>query len=148
MSVPRRYLDTSALVKRYVIEAGSDYVTGIFRNAETRSDIICISRWNIGEAAVVFNKYQSKKKINAKERMELMLNELGRMKLNGGLTVEEVDERLIADSIILVLDYHLYIADALQIASAKDSECEDFTSADRYLCEVAEKNGLATHYLG
>jgi len=51
------YLDTSALVKRYVSERGSESIDQIFTNAHSGEATIASSYWNVGEAAVVFDKY-------------------------------------------------------------------------------------------
>ncbi|MGC9149373.1 MAG: type II toxin-antitoxin system VapC family toxin, partial [Sulfolobales archaeon] len=51
------YLDTSAIVKRYVAEPGSEVVDEVFRDAYRGSAVISFSSWNIAEAAVVFDKY-------------------------------------------------------------------------------------------
>ncbi len=50
------YLDTSALVKRYVKEPGSEVVDKIYAKAYRGIAVIAISYWNIAEAAVVFRQ--------------------------------------------------------------------------------------------
>ena len=52
------YLDTSALVKRYVKEPGSEIVDRIYTKAYRGLAVIAASYWNITEAAVVFDKYE------------------------------------------------------------------------------------------
>jgi hypothetical protein len=58
----RYYLDSSALVKRYISEPGSDSVDDIFEGALFGSNVIIISYWNIGEAATVFDKFSRRTK--------------------------------------------------------------------------------------
>jgi len=47
------YLDTSAIVKRYVSEAGSEVVDELFKYAYRGMKILSISYWNIAEIAAV-----------------------------------------------------------------------------------------------
>ena len=54
------YLDTSALVKRYVAEPGSNVVDEIFGRVYRGMGILTFSYWNIAEAVVVFDKYEMK----------------------------------------------------------------------------------------
>ena len=43
------YLDSSAIVKRYIIEPGSLAVDEVSHRAESREAIAAFSLWNIGE---------------------------------------------------------------------------------------------------
>lgn len=70
------YLDTSALVKRYVEEQGSNIVDNIFNKAYRGVKTISFSYWNIGEATVVFDKYERMKGLNAKKLLKEMLREI------------------------------------------------------------------------
>ena len=60
MSATRVYIDTSILVKRYVKETDTELTDNIFRQAQRGEAIICSSEINLGEAAVVFDKYSRK----------------------------------------------------------------------------------------
>lgn len=50
------YLDTSALIKRYVKEADSDVVDGLFEAAYRGEVAVSTSVFNIGEAATAADK--------------------------------------------------------------------------------------------
>ncbi|MEM4606535.1 MAG: type II toxin-antitoxin system VapC family toxin, partial [Thermofilaceae archaeon] len=52
------YLDSSAIVKRYVEERGSTIVRKVYREAYSGSATLTVSAWNIGEVLGVFNKYR------------------------------------------------------------------------------------------
>ena len=52
------YLDTSALVKKYLEEPGSRIVDSLFEDAYTGVRTPVFSKWNLGEAAGVFDKYR------------------------------------------------------------------------------------------
>ncbi|MEM2438927.1 MAG: type II toxin-antitoxin system VapC family toxin [Candidatus Bathyarchaeia archaeon] len=55
---------------------------------------------------------------------------------------------ILRDSWRLVERYHIYQADALQVASAKNVKAEQFFVADKNLHEVALKEGLNPTYPG
>jgi len=47
MSVEIVYLDTSALIEKYVMESGSDLVRNYFLKAYSGENILAFSIWNI-----------------------------------------------------------------------------------------------------
>jgi len=50
--------------------------------------------------------------------------------------------RVITDSWKILLEEHVYAADALQVSSCKNSMCDLFVSADRNLLAKARSQGL------
>jgi len=58
MGAQRAYLYTSAAVERYVIEEGGSRVDALYREAHTGNIKIGFSVRNIGEVAVVLDKYE------------------------------------------------------------------------------------------
>ncbi len=56
MSEQVAYLDSSAIVKRYVREEGSDVVRGLYLKAYAGEVILSYSTWNIGEVLGAFDK--------------------------------------------------------------------------------------------
>ncbi len=142
------YLDTSALVKRYVPEPGSDYIDNVFTNAFIGSDTILLSYWNVGEAATVFDKTERKfKTISAQKSLTLMLDEFEYLSKMKSLELEDASTTLLKAAINLVLRHHIYIADALQIVTAKKFKAEKFLSAEGRLVEVASDEGLEAIYV-
>jgi predicted nucleic acid-binding protein len=53
------YLDTSAIVKRYILERGSDEVAALYSRAWGGDVKLSFSLWNVGEALGVFDKYHT-----------------------------------------------------------------------------------------
>jgi len=51
------YLDTSAVVKRYVLESGTDVVKALYLSAWNGELKLSFSLWNIGEVLGVLSKY-------------------------------------------------------------------------------------------
>jgi len=58
MSVQSIYLDTSAIVKRYVVEEESASIDAFYEKVHAGRFKIGFSIWNIGEVAVVLDKYK------------------------------------------------------------------------------------------
>lgn len=135
------YLDTSAIVKRYVKEKGTDIVDEIFKSAELKDVTIYLSLWNIGEAVTVFDRYSRKKLVKLNVVLDNFLNELSRLSSIGSLETINITSTLMGDSIEYILKYHIYVADALQIASCKYAKCDEFLTSDRKLADAvnAEK---------
>jgi predicted nucleic acid-binding protein len=138
------YLDTSALVKRYLKEEGTNVVDSFFKDSYENKVVLIISQWNIGEAAVVFDKYQNRKIIrDARKPFEMLYKELSLMVKLGSFKFIPVLGDIIGGSIPLVLSHHIYIADALQIETCKHQMCNLFVAFDEKLNQIAKDEGLA-----
>jgi len=109
------YLDTSALVKRYVEEPGSRVVDEIYRSAYKGVAVLAFSYWNIAEAAVVFDKYERKLGLEARELLRNLLRESATLSRLRRLVLVSVSPSLLQASVKLVLKHHIYVADALQV---------------------------------
>jgi len=55
MSEKRVYLDSSAIIKRYVKEDGSEIVKNLYINSYDKIHKIVFNIWNIGEVLGVFD---------------------------------------------------------------------------------------------
>jgi len=136
------YLDTSALVKRYVTEPGSRTVDKVFNDVYMGKGILSVSYWNIGEAAVVFDKYRVRLGIDSRKVFMSLLRELRMLSRENKLIIVNVSSRILRKSIKLVFEYHIYLADALQIESARSVGAEIILTGDKRLSEVAEQEGF------
>lgn len=143
------YLDTSALVKRYVEEAGSGVVDELFDAAYRGEAALSASVFNIGEAASALDKKARRGELrgDAKTAVSLMLREMAVLSRMGGLVLVPIGLRVVKASIRIALAHHLYIADALQIASCLRVRCEALYTADQALAEAAEKEGVEAFVL-
>ena len=74
-----QYLDSSALAKRYVQERGSESMDKIFESAEKGEEPVFFSMWNVGELAVMFDKYEQEGLLEAKQVMMTFLEEMRRL---------------------------------------------------------------------
>jgi predicted nucleic acid-binding protein len=142
MADGRVYLDSSAIVKRYINEKGTPAVDEVFKKAEDKRLTIVLSVWNISEVIAVFDKYNRRGIIELRPTFDKFVNELRKLINIGSVETVDISSRVIFDSIEHVLRYHIYVADAVQIASCKSYGCEKFVTADRRLHEAAEKEGI------
>ena len=142
------YLDTSALVKRYVEEPGSEVVDDIYEDAYRGVKTLSFSYWNIAESVVVFDMYARILGLDVKRVMRDMLGEFTTLSRLHRLVVISVSPSILRTSIELVLKHHIYVADALQIASAKKANSSIMVTGDRELVNIAEAEGLKTLYVG
>ncbi|NJE61357.1 type II toxin-antitoxin system VapC family toxin [Thermococcus sp. 21S7] len=139
------YLDSSAILKRYLNEEGSNVVREAFRDAYRGEVRLAFSFWNIGEVMGILDKKRRRGQLSEEEFNFLkkgFLAEVKRFTRLGVLEVVPVHSLLLADAWELIERHHLYQADALQIVSAKHVEAESFYTADKRLHEVALKEGL------
>jgi len=143
MNAPPVYLDTSAIVKRYIAEPGSDIIRDLYLRAYSGDVLISFSLWNIGEFLGVIDRA---KRLNRLKEYDLVrrrfLRETMRMVKLRIASVIPIKVRILRDSWTLLEKHHIYEADALQIASAKYIESERFLTGDERLHEVAIEEGL------
>jgi len=144
------YLDSSAIIKRYVKEPGSEYVRKIYLRAYTGDVVISYSLWNVGEVLGVLDRARRlgrlDEKTYTKARLRFLI-ETRRMAKLGIAVIVPVKSKLLRDSWVLVEKYHIYQADALQIATAKLVRSEQFITGDKDLYSVAVEEGLSASYL-
>jgi predicted nucleic acid-binding protein len=109
------YLDTSALVKRYVEEEGTQEVDKLFDSAYRGSAVLATSVLNIGEAASVLDKKARRGELagDVKTAVSLMLREVKTLARLGSFVVVPLVGKILRESIAVVLRHHVYVVDAL-----------------------------------
>lgn len=135
------FLDTSALVKRYHSEKGTDRIDKIFAEDDRA---IVISSISITEIVSALNR-KKEDKIISKEDLEIALSKFFHDAIKDFLVLE-LDGEHIKSSIMLVMKRNIRTLDALQLAVAlgmKELKVT-FVCADKKLASVAEKEGLQT----
>ncbi|MCC6052938.1 MAG: type II toxin-antitoxin system VapC family toxin [Desulfurococcaceae archaeon] len=141
------YLDTSAIVKRYVQETGSDIVTSLYSKAWAGDVKVAFSLWNIGEVLGVLDEYYRRGWLRREDyelaRLEFLGEILKMLKLRI-LKAIPVKTSLITKTWRLVEKYHIYQADALQVVSAREVNASEFYTADQTLCKVASEEQINT----
>ncbi|RLE98361.1 MAG: PIN domain nuclease [Thermoprotei archaeon] len=145
MSEQVAYLDSSAIVKRYIREAGSDIVRRLYLRAYAGEVILSYSTWNIGEVLGAFDKAVRLGRVSSEAyslaRRRFLL-ETRRMARLGILVLVPVRLRILRACWSLIEKHHIYQADALQIASAKYVDARQFLTADEKLYSIAVEEGL------
>ena len=139
------YLDTSAIVKRYIEESGSALVADIFGAAEQELVLLQFSLWNIGEVIGVLDSYQRRGWITEAEHRHAVSNlaaESVKLVRLGVLSVLAVQHRYLVDTWKLIQRYHIYQADALQTVTATANNASALITADAELQKVALSEGL------
>lgn len=133
------FLDTSALVKRYHQEIGTDVIDSIF---DSEDRIIVISNISISEFVSAINRKKNENEIT-QDDLDVVLSKFYADVMEE-LTVIGIGDSHITSSIELVLGHNLKALDSLQLATALELNELDttFVSADDKLCEAAEKEGL------
>lgn len=135
-------------MKRYVEEPGSDAVDRVFRDAYRGVGVLSFSYWNLAEAAVVFDRYSRTLRLDPRRLVRDMLRESVTLSRLRRLLIVSVSPAILRSSIELVLRYHIYAADALQVASTRSVGSSTLVTGDRELAKVAEAEGLRALYVG
>ena len=145
------YLDSSAIIKRYVLEAGSEFIREQYNEAYLGNVLLSFNIWNIGEVIGVFDMARRQKRITGKQLDEAMgrfSNETARLKKISRIRIITMSEKLLESSWDIVIKHHIYVADALQIVSAIEVGCNEFYTGDERLHKLALSSGLNSTYLG
>ena len=139
------YLDSSAIVKRYISEPGSSAVDLVFDRCWLGELSITTSIWNIGEVLGVFDMRRRRGWLSEDEFRDALRNftgEITRLLRLRVLEILPVLTSILVDSWSLVLGEHIYEADALQIQTCIYSGSNVLLSADKELINVALRTGI------
>lgn len=130
------FADTSALLKRYLDEAGTDLVADVLRDANS----LAVSVLTLVEATSALTRRTRQGDIS----------EVDYKMIHGALFDDLADAEmipiggeLIHVAMQLVERRHLRTLDAIQLASALGASPRTFLCSDRSLAAAAEKEGLA-----
>lgn len=133
------FLDTSALVKHYRSEIGSERINALFADSEA---IRIISELAIVEFASTFQRLKNSGEVDD----HVMNHALDRFTADATdqIVVLEFRSAVIKLARASVLQHGLRTLDALQLAAALSAKLKSpvFVSADERLVQAAEANGL------
>ncbi len=144
------YLDSSALIKRYFAEQNSDKVDEVFHGAWQGKTNISFSTYNIGELVGVVDRLKNSRRIDEKIMKDVLdksFNEMLQLLRLRTLTLVPINTEVIIKSVPIIMEYHVYVADALQVVSCISVKCEKFYTADKKLGEVARKLSIDVEIL-
>ena len=139
------FADTSAIIKRYVPESGSDWVGSWAKLPST--DAVIISEITTVETVAFFTRRQREKNLSSDDLAMLRNDFL--LHVEREYLVISVDSVVFIRARNLVHRYPLRAIDAVQLACALDvmralNLSLTFVSADRMLLAAAALEGLAT----
>ena len=137
------YLDTSALLKRYRTEAGTDFVREPF-DSRRPNDRIVTSTFTLLEATVLARL--AKGRVIRRRSYDSLMSRLY-VDAEADLVVANIDDATLSDATRLAIKHALTAGDAIQLATATklaSSLAEDFTmiTADDELVTAALSEGL------
>ncbi|MEG4071050.1 type II toxin-antitoxin system VapC family toxin [Microcoleus sp. Pol14C2] len=142
------FLDSSALIKRYVVEIGSPWIKTLTDSQTGNSLLVVRITWV--EVLSAFARRQREGGITAAEVAALIAK--FRSEFNSRYRVIEVDLALVERAGQLIVQYPLRAYDAVQLASALRVQSVltsmpetqlIFVSADNRLLDIAQSAGLA-----
>ncbi len=145
------YLDSSAVIKRYLLEDGTREVQEVYRKALDGEATLAFSAWNVGEVLGVLDRYRRRGWLEEEDYRRargMFILETKRLIRLNLLKIVPVKTRLLVKSWRLVEERHVYQADAIQIVSAKRVGADLFMSGDHRLVEIAREEGLNAVSLG
>ena len=132
--------DTSALVKRYVRERGTERVVQLGTEAtEVILSVICIP-----ELLSTLNRLRRERKLTRKKYVAI------KEALSANVaqaTIVAITRSVVARSIEALEKAPLRALDAIHLATALDAACDLFVSADARQCKAARSLGLSVEQI-
>lgn len=129
------YVDTSTLLKRLLIEDGSDEADVIWDAADVLASAVLV----IVEARAALAAARRGGRLTA---TELVAAKAELVELFEEVTLIEITDALITEAAELAEAEGLRGYDAVHLAAALSIEANVLTSADAALCDAAERRGL------
>ncbi len=120
MNVTVIYLDSSAVIKRYLSEPGSNAIRTLYVKAYAGDVKIAFNLWNIGEVLGALDKAWRLGRIDEHEHgitRRRFLKETRRMVKLGVLTVIPVKMKVLIKAWKLTEKHHIYVSDRIYAAS-------------------------------
>ncbi len=142
------YIDTSAFVKNFSREKGSERLEQVFNLSSLGKVNLFTSRWTVNESVAALDKKFGKDEISLEERDKSIATLIAithELSVNGLLTLVPVRQEDVGASLRQVMERHLSAEDALQLYSALLSDGTIFIAADEFLLSVAKKEGLESY---
>lgn len=144
--MPIYYLDTSALIKRYRTEPGSNVIRELF-DGLTDSDALATSQLTVLEMNSALARLLESRQMD-REEYQRVLDRFARDIGDYGFTVTPVHNELVIEAVSVVREYSLRALDALHFTSAivagelPGNQILYMVSADRMIIEACGKYGM------
>lgn len=140
----RVYSDTSALIKEFVPEVGSDLIDKLTTAARENKLEIISSVWAINETIAVIDRKQRKGELTKVEIQRIIATFVNRYLNNKeNFFFVSIQSEMVANSRILINEFHISADDALHLYTGYIYDCSYFLIhdnkiIDRILSRVAE----------
>ncbi len=141
----RTFLDSSAYIKGFSKEKGSEATTKIINACEKGKLELVISQWSLGESLAAIDRKFRAGLMSQKEMsttIASILKKSAELARSGRMFIVLTRPELVTASWSLVIKRHLSADDALQLFSSIVSLCEAFVAADQHLLEAARDEGF------
>ena len=136
------YLDTSAFVKKYHTEDGSDQIELVFENAKKGKCSILMSIWVISETINALDKHRMRNEITQDELNKIVgtiLSDISVLMDNNILEIIDIETELLKMSWEFIINEHLSCSDSLHLVTALQRNCDMFLAADKNFIKIAKK---------
>ncbi len=133
----RFYIDTSAFVKRYSKERGSEAINRVFESEHE----LATSHWTLAETVAAIDKKVAKKQITKDER-DLAISVVFSDILDKNIIFTKLADEFLYPVTEKILEHHLSADDALQLFSCMVSLSPILLAADKALLKAAKKEGI------
>lgn len=136
----RLYLDSSALAKRYIQEAGTDRVL----EQCAQANIILLSILCVPELISALNRLRRERKLTTPQYRRLKQDVAADVET---ASILDLNENVLQRAILCLERTASRAADALHIAAAQEANCDLFCTSDQRQADAAEHMGLKTDYI-
>jgi predicted nucleic acid-binding protein len=136
----RVYFDTSAVIKEFVLEKGSELIDKITNAARDQKLQIVSSVWSINESIAVIDRLSRQKfeetgnpKLSTREKQEIISTFVERVlgsDENSNFFFAPIAHEIVSKSRVLIDGYHISADDALHVYTAYIFDCTFFLIHD------------------
>jgi predicted nucleic acid-binding protein len=131
----RVYFDTSAVIKEFVLEVGSDLVDDVSNAAKAGNLQIITSIWSINEAVAVIDRLARKPKepLSKVEQQQIIATIVERVKRtneHAAFRIAPIDHAIVVNSRLIIDEFHISTDDALQVYTGWIYDCGHFLIHD------------------
>ena len=137
------YFDSSAYVKLFAPEPGSDIADLLFRLAHLKRIQIWMSYWTINETSAAIDRKHRRREISNEEydiiSATIIKNLIYYADEDSNVGLVSLDDIILKNSIDVIINYHVSADDALHLYTAFFMKCDYFLCHDDKLVNRTNK---------
>ncbi len=141
----RAYLDSSAFLKQFNEEKGSEVAHKLFVACENGKIELATSQWTIGETIAAIDRKFRRNEITDENRdasLRFLVELADHLAHKKCLMIIPLDQNVVSASWKYITSDHLSADDALQLLSYVITESETFLASDKYLLDAIKHEGI------